>query len=226
MKNFTSNADIKVAYAEDHEAIRKGIISLLDVMGGFDVMIDVSNGKELITSIEKTKVLPDVCIIDIGMPILNGFDTLVEIKKRWPQMGVLIFTIFATDMYIHRMILNGANGFLIKSAPPLEIKNALLSIYNKGTYFSEVVTRNYFRAIQEKKIKAIEFTDKELQVLKLSCSDLNYEEIAQKMNTTKRSVEGYRDSLFKKLNVNSRVSLVIFAIQYGIFPIDCNQFYS
>ena len=216
---------INIAYAEDQVATRKGIISLLENEGGLKVSIEADNGRQLITQLEKAKEVPDICILDIGMPELNGFDTLIELKKKWPKIKVLVLTIYCNDIYIIRMITNGANGYMLKTSHPLEIIEALHSIYKNGMYFSEVVTSYYFHAIQNKKLRVPEFTDKETQVLKYSCSDLSYEDIALKMHTTKRSVEGYRDSLFKKLNVNSRVSLVMFAIQFGLVPIETNPYY-
>lgn len=217
---------LKVAYAEMHIAVRKGIISLLEKSGDIKFILEASKGNELLNLLERTKELPDLCILDVNLPELNGFDTVVEIKKRWPNVGILILTSFSNDMYIHRMILNGANGYLTKTSSPEEIKEALFTIHRDGLYFTTTITKSYFRSIQSNTIKIQEFTDRELQVLKYSCTDLSYEEIAAKMNTTKRSVEGYRDSLFKKLNLNSRVSLAIFAIKYGLVPMEINHSYS
>ncbi|XZF13924.1 response regulator transcription factor [Chitinophagaceae bacterium MMS25-I14] len=211
---------IHVAYADDHATVRKGIITFMGELGGISVDIEAGNGKDLLKQLEQAEHVPDICIIDINMPEMNGFDTLIEIKKRWPNMKTLVLTIFDHELYIIRMILNGANGYLLKSCDPTDIKKALVSIYNNGIYHSELVSSQFLHAIKNKEIKLPNFTEKELQVLKYCCSDLSYAQIAKNMNTTARSVEGYRDSLFKKLKVNSRVSLALYAVQAGITPLE------
>lgn len=211
---------IRIAYADDHAIVRKGIISFIREMGGIRVDFEASNGKDLIQQLENASELPDICMIDINMPGMNGFDTLVALRERWPQIRTLVLTIFDHELYIIRMILQGANGYLLKSCDPTDIKKALISIYQNGFYHSDMVSNQLIHAIKNKKIKLPHFTEKELQVLKYSCTDLSYAQIAQKMNTTSRSVEGYRDSLFKKLKVNSRVSLALYAVQSGITPME------
>ncbi len=212
--------EIHIAYADDHKAVRKGIISFLYGLGGIIVDIEANNGKELIRQMEKADRLPDVCILDINMPQMDGFEALVEIKKRWQYVKVLIVTVHDTELYIMRMIRSGANGYLLKSCDPEEIKKALFTIHNNGVYFSDVITSQFFYAVQNKEIKLPNFTAREIEVLKFCCTDLSYAKIAEKMRTTSRSVEGYRDSLFKKLKVNSRVSLALYAVQFGYVPLE------
>jgi len=212
--------EIHIAFADDHKAVRKGIISFLNGLGGIVVDIEANNGKELIKQLEKAKRLPDVCILDINMPQMDGFETLTEIMKRWQSMKVLILTVHDAELYVIRMIRNGANGYLLKSCDPEEIKKALFTIHTKGVYFSDVISSQFFHAVQNKEIKLPNFTAKEVEVLKYCCTDLSYAQIAEKMRTTSRSVEGYRDSLFKKLKVNSRVSLALYAVQFGYVPLE------
>jgi DNA-binding NarL/FixJ family response regulator len=211
---------IHVAYAECFKVFRKGLITLLNSMEGIEVNIDTDNGKELIEKIEKTKDVPDICIIDINLKDMDGFDTVVELKKRWPEMGVLIFTGFNYELYITRMLLNGANGYLLKTCEVEEIKKAIVDIYRNGIYFSELLSRKILRAIQNHTMKMPNFTAREIETLKYCCSDMSYAQIALKLGTTTRSVEGYRDSLFKKLNVNSRVSLALYAVKYGLVVLE------
>ncbi len=220
LATMIENEPLRIAYAEDHTIVRKGIVALLNDMGGLQVDIESDNGIDLIAKIQKAKIAPDVCIIDINMPGMNGFDTIIELKKKWPKLGVLVLTVFDIEYYFIRMIMSGANGYLLKSCDPDEIRKAIVTIHKEGMYYSDMVTRNYFHAIMNKEIKLPNLTPMEVLVLKQCCSDLSYSQIAEQMNTTSRSVEGYRDSLFKKLNVNSRVSLAMFAVQFGIVPVD------
>jgi len=214
---------IHVAYAEDHKAVRKGIISFINDLGGIQVDIEADNGNDLIQQIQKAKELPDVCILDINMKGMNGFETIQELKKKWPAIKVLVLTIFDLEMYIIRMILYGANGYLLKSCDPEEIKNAVIAIHKYGIYYSEVATRQFFKAVHNKEIKLPQFTTKELQLLHYCSSDLSYSQIAEKTGTTKRAVEGHRDSLFKKLNTHSRICLALFAVQFGLTQLDINS---
>ncbi len=211
---------LRIAYAEDHTVVRKGLVALLNGMSGMHVDIEADNGLDLVAKIEKAKTLPHVCILDINMPGMNGFDTIQELKKKWPAIKVLVLTVFDIEYYFIRMIMSGANGYMLKSSDPDEIRKALFAIHENGMYYSDAGTRSYIQAILNKEIKLPNLTATEVIVLKHCCGDLSYSEIAAQMGTTSRSVEGYRDSLFKKLNVNSRVSLAMFAVQFGIAPVD------
>ena len=211
------NPLIKVAYADDHVLVRKGIIGLIN-SEEINVTIEADNGKELIQKLEKAKEIPDVCLLDINMKVMNGFDTIIVLKRKWPEMKVLALTVFDKEIYIIRMIRYGASGYLLKNCDPEDIKRAVTVVYNNGTYYSEIMTRQFFNAVQYGQIKLQEFTAKEKQLLEYCPSDLSYEEIAQKMQVSERAVAGYRDSLFKKLNIHSRPSLAMFAIQFGIVP--------
>jgi DNA-binding NarL/FixJ family response regulator len=215
---------VRVAYADDHLAVRKGIISLLDLMGNIKVDIEADNGSDLLSQLQTATRLPDVCLLDINMPVMNGFDTLVAIKKKWPQMKVLVLTVFESDHYIIRMIKNGANGYLLKDCSPHELHAALFAVAQEGVYYSRLVSPRFSNAIKQNLVNLPNFTAKETMVMKYCCSDLTYAEIAEKMKTTTRSVEGYRDSLFKKLQLNSRVSLALYAVQTGIVPIEISTY--
>lgn len=210
---------ISIAYADDHTLVRKAIINYISEGEHLQVDIEAENGQDLIAKLEKSPKMPDLCLIDVSMPVMNGFDALIEIKKRWPEMSTLILSVFDDELYIIRMIMSGANGYLLKNCSPGELKNAIESIYNNGYYYYSQRMRKYYKMVENKEIKLPKFTPNELEVLKYSCSDLSYGEIANKMGKTSRSIEGYRDSLFRKLNINSRVGLVIHAIKFGIVTI-------
>jgi two-component system, NarL family, invasion response regulator UvrY len=216
------NKAISVAYADDHKVVRKGIVSILSEFNTISIDIEADNGKELIEKIEKVEQLPDICIIDISMPVMNGFQTQMELHKRWPSIKTLVLTAYDIELYIIKMIVNGANGYLLKNCDPREIEQALISIKTTGVYHSEISTSHLFHAVKSREIILPNFTEKEMQVLKYCCSDLSYSQIADQMNTTRRSVEGYRDSLFKKLGVNSRTMLALYAVQFGIVSLEIN----
>ncbi|MCW3122283.1 MAG: response regulator transcription factor [Flavipsychrobacter sp.] len=216
---------IKFAYADDHEAVRKGIISLLNC-DTIECIIDEENGRKLIDAIAKAKDLPDVCLLDVNMPVLNGYDTLIEIKKRWPSMKVLVLTAFDAELLIIRMIMNGANGYILKNAGIAELQTAIHTVSRSSMYYSEVASQHLVLAIKNKEVFVQNLTERELLVMKKSCTDLTYAQIAEEMRVTTRSVEGYRDSIFRKLHINSRVSLALFAVQLGLVTLEVASFHN
>jgi len=211
------NKIIKIAYAEDHTAVRKSIIAYLHELGGVKVIIEAENGKVLIEKLEQSAKLPDVCIIDINMPVMNGFETLAAIRERWKNCKVLILSTYSDEMYVLRMVTAGANGYLDKACNPEEIRRAVMSIHENGNYYTGVYLEKTLERLQDNKmLRPSNFTETEVIFLKYCCSELTYSQIAQQMNCTTKSVEGYRDSLFRKLQVNSRVSLALFAARIGL----------
>lgn len=221
MKLTSQKNKIAVAYADDHVAVRKAITSYLHDLGGIDVTIEADNGKELIEKIG-TGPVPDVCIIDLKMPVLNGFETVPILRQKWKDMKILVLSTFVEEPYVVKMIRAGVNGYLSKSCDPEEIKAALMAIHSEGRYYSELFMENVALAVQQEHERPVRISEKERVFLVHSCSDMSYAEIALKMKCTVKSVEGYRDNLFRKLGVNSRVSLVLYAIRSGLVPIENN----
>jgi len=184
------------------------------------MILQADNGQELIDQLKKVTILPDICILDIFMPVLNGLDTLIQLQEKWPEIRTLIFTGHNTDYYLIQMIRAGANGYLQKNCSPTELETALRSIYENGVYNSDIMTYKFYKAVKNNETKLPEFTRNEIELLKYCCSDLSYDQIAQKLGTTMRSVDWFRNSLFKKLHVGSRSSLVMYAIQFGLVSLD------
>lgn len=210
---------IRVAIADDHEIVLNGVKSIISGFEGFRVDITASNGKELFTKLSAAETLPDIVVTDISMPVWDGYETLDAIKKAWPQMKVLILTMHKHELAVIKMFRSGANGFLLKNSPPKELQKALQSIYDTGLYLSEVASSNFYYRLQQSNILP-SLSEKEIQLLKYCHTDLTYKEIADKMNTTERSIAGHRTGLFEKLGVNSRAGLVVCAIQMGLLPIE------
>jgi two-component system invasion response regulator UvrY len=209
---------LQIAYADDHHLVRKGIIGLLEAIGNTEILIETGSGEELIAALEAAPTLPQICILDISMPGMNGFEVIAELRERWPKLRVLVLTVFAQESYVIRMIRSGANGYLSKSCSAEEMQLALNRIMEKGMYYSELMPQSLINAVHKDIVRAPSLTPKERELLKHVVSDLTYAEIATQMQTTPRSVEGYRDSLFRKLKVNSRVALALYAVQSGEVP--------
>jgi len=219
---------IRVAYADDHLVVREGISSLIERRSlllpteTIVVEIQAENGNQLLQAIELAEKKPDVCLLDINMPEMNGFETIVELKKRWPDMGVLVFTIFDLEHYLIRMMMCGANGYLLKNCKAEEMIAAIVSIHYNGMYYPDHATMHLYNEIRKGNVKLPQISPMEMQLLKMACTDLRYEEIAEKMKVSAATVEALRSDLFKKLNVTSRVGLAMFAVQTGLVPVEVN----
>lgn len=212
---------IKIALADDHVLLRHGLASLLKELG-FDVLFEADNGSELLQKIE-THSLPDVVLMDINMPLMNGFETTLLITKKYPAVRVLALSMYDDENTIIRMLRNGAKGYILKDSEPAELKQAILSVNTKGFYHSELVSGtllNIVNHLDDPSYAGLKesagLSDKEIEFLKFLCTDLTYKEIADQMDLSPRTIDGYRDLLFEKIKVKSRVSLVIYAIKNGI----------
>ncbi len=212
---------IKIAIADDHALFRKGICELLSDFKEIEVLFDVSNGAELIKAIAAAVVKPEVCLLDINMPVMDGFETAREIKTQWPYIKILAVSMYDQDFTIIRMLHSGATGYVLKDIEPEELKEAIIQINSTGFYLSKVITPQVLdiAQLQEEDEKYIPITDNEKIFLKLCCTELTYKEIADKMGCSPRTVDGYRDKLFTKLHVTSRTGLAMYAIREGIASI-------
>jgi two-component system invasion response regulator UvrY len=208
---------IKIALADDHTLFRKGVEELLADYDNMQVLYSVSNGKELIDKLS-SGVLPDVCLLDINMPELNGFETAKQIKERWPEVKILAVSVYDSEFNIIGMLRAGAGGYVLKDAQPEALRKAILGIYENGFYHSELVTGKILHQLISKpeELNTGKLNDKEIQFLKLCCTEMTYKEIADVMEISHRTIDGYRDQLFAKLNIKSRTGLVLYALKTGI----------
>jgi DNA-binding NarL/FixJ family response regulator len=153
----------------------------------------------------------------------DGFETALWLKNNKPEIKVLALSMYEKDTSIIRMIRNGVKGYILKAAEPSELKQALDAVIHKGFHYSPLVTGHLLHTVQKKDEKqqaVLQLTEREIQFLKYACTELTYKQIAEKMFVSPRTVDGYRDSLFEKLNLETRVGLVIFAIRNGIVNIE------
>jgi DNA-binding NarL/FixJ family response regulator len=208
---------IRVALADDHTMFRKGIVGLLRSSGKFEVVAEAGNGSDLIEMISALDQHPDVCLLDVNMPVLDGYDTLIALKKKYPLMKFLALTMYDHEFIIIKMLRNGANGYLLKEDDPDELKRAIEYIYHKDFYHSELVSGRLISILKQGvDYNQVLLSANEQVFLEYCCTELTYKEIAEKMKLSVRTVEGYRDSLFDRLNVKSRTGLVIYALKHGI----------
>ena len=210
-----------IALADDHAVLRNGLAALLKSLG-YQILFEADNGKEFI---EKTKSigLPTLAILDINMPEMDGYETAAWLKENQPGVKVLALSMYDTDTAIIRMLRSGAKGFILKDSKLAEVRNAIENVLTKGFHYSDLVSGKLINAINQGGVtgtqplnELLNLNKKEMEFLKLSCSEMHYKEIAEIMVLSPRTIDNYRDALFQKIGVNSRVGLVLYAVKHGI----------
>lgn len=205
---------INIAIADDHTIMRNGLAELIKTLGAYEVILQASNGKELLDQLKTATTIPDICILDINMPELNGYETTEHLKAQYPGIKVMALSMFDNEFSIVRMLRSGAKGFLHKGADPDELSNALQTLHTEGYFHTELMLINSLR--KSNNWQTINITDRETEFLKYCCSDLSYKEIAELMKVSLHTVHGYRDALFLKLRLKSRTALAIYALRTGV----------
>ncbi|HNP21568.1 MAG TPA: response regulator transcription factor [Panacibacter sp.] len=211
----------KVALADDHALIRNGLAGLINSFEGYTVLFQAGNGQEFIDKLDPNSP-PGIVLMDINMPKKDGYETTLWLKQNYPDVKVLALSMYDNENSIIRMLKNGAKGYILKDAEPTELKSALDSLCKKGYHYSDLVTGHLINTVtklddeHEKHKNPLLLSDRELDFLRYSCTELSYKEIADKMFVSPRTVDGYREALFEKLEIKSRVGLVIYAIKNGI----------
>ena len=213
--------NIQVAIADDHSLLRNALARLINSFEGYNILFEANNGKDLIEKITKN-VLPDIVLLDINMPEMDGFETTQWIHKKYPHIKVLALSMLSDERSIIKIFRLGAKGYLLKNAEPAELKEALDAISDKNVYLSEYVSGKLVSGLHNDVAadsREIVLNEKEREFLRWTCSELSYKDIAEKMFVSPRTVDDYRQSLFAKLKVHSRVGLVMYAIKNRIVEI-------
>jgi two-component system invasion response regulator UvrY len=212
-----------VALIDDHVLLRNGLANMVKNFDGYAVQLEANHGKHFIEQLNKGN-MPDMVLMDINMPEMDGFATSQWLKENHPDIKVLALSMYDNEQSIIRMLKNGARGYILKETEPKEFKVALDSVVNKGYYYSEMVTGKMIHALNnledDNSIRPlISLNDREIEFLKLACTELTYRDIAERMHLSPRTIDGYRDTLFEKLNAKTRVGLVLYAIRNNIFQV-------
>lgn len=211
---MNQNSKIKIALVDDHKLFREGLKEMLNSQNNFEVTLDVGDGFEFLKVFEEGQVF-DIVVLDINMPKLNGYETLIRIKEKQKSVKVLALSMYEDEYAILNMLRHGASGYILKDSDPNEVVKALNMIHSEG-YYSSKLTNDLLIGKLESQNK-LSMNERELEFLVLACSEMTYKEIASKMFVSPRTVDGYRDALFQKLKVKSRVGLVLYAIRSGIY---------
>lgn len=209
-----------IVIVDDHILIAKALKGIIANFDDFEVLYECENGKELMDKFYVKKNIPTIVLLDISMPIMNGFETAKWIKDNHPDVLVMALSMQDDDQSVIQMVKNGAKGYLLKNTHPAELEKALKALVTNGCYYPEWAASKVFASIgtpQPNANEALEnLTEREKEFLKHSVSEMNYKEIAEKMFCSPRTVESYRDSLFEKLELKTRVGLAVYAIKNGL----------
>ena len=213
---------IHLALVDDHQITRKGIKTIIEFNPEIKVSLEASNGKELLDKLSLSQThTPDIVIMDINMPIMNGFDTIKVLVAKYPNIKVIIFSLILEEDTIINMISSGACAYITKNADPSKLADAVITVHTKGFYLCDLVKQEYFSNYSKKKTKPgfsgkLYLTPKEIQLIKLAATNLSYKEMADQMGLQPKTISNYRDKLFQKLDITNRAALVIYGFRNGI----------
>lgn len=208
---------ISIGIVDDHQLFLKSLSLLISGFKDFTIVVEALNGKDLLEKVQAKNLEPDILLIDVNMPVMNGIATTEYFSIHYPLVKTVALSMKDDDDTIIAMLKAGACAYLLKDIHPDVLENALLEIYKCGFYNADTANINYRRLLQHNlKEPALKLTDKEKQFLQLACSDQTYKQIAIEMHLSERTIDGYRESLFQKLNVQSRVGMALEAIRRNI----------
>lgn len=211
---------IKVAIADDHKIFRKGVIHSLKPYTNIQFVLEAENGEELIQGVEAAK--PDIVLMDLKMPVKDGIETTKYLNKHFPSIRILILTMYEDERFVGHLMDSGANGYLLKSTDPEEIKQGIMDVMRTGFYLNNFVNRvlikkNYSKQKFNPSLNSeIVISEKEKQVLSLVCLECTAQEIAHKMDISARTVEAIKDRLMERFGVKNSVGLVFFAMKNSL----------
>ncbi|GAB3263161.1 response regulator transcription factor [Larkinella harenae] len=208
-----------IAIVDDHRLLAQPIADLIQQFDTYEVILMAGNGRELIRHLNQG-LRPDIVLLSILMPEMDGYETAVYLKKHCPSSKVLALSMMDRREDVFRMVRNGARGYLFKVCDAAELRQALDDLCTKGYHYSGAMTERLIRRLEtveaEKPPVYFKLNSREQAFLKMACSDLTYAQIADKMCVSARTVDGYREAIFQKMQVKSRVGMALEAVRWGL----------
>lgn len=209
---------IRIALVDDHKLIRAGMRVLLEQMDDFKIVIEAANGEELLNRLPKTRV--DVVLLDIDMPVLDGIETTKILQEKFPRIKIIMLSLHDEDRFIIHLMELGASGYLLKDAEPEEVEKAIRTVNGGERYFNDTVNKVMFRKATNKTVRnaktfnqKVDLSEREISILSLICEGLTNAQIAEEINLSQRTIEGYRLKMLNKLEVKNTAGLVAYAIK-------------
>jgi DNA-binding NarL/FixJ family response regulator len=214
---------IKITIAEDNELIRKAIMFLIERDKKFQIIDEAENGKELIEKLNSK--MPDLIILDYKMPIMNGKEALINIRKKYPEVKILMLSLYDECDLILDLLTHGANGFICKSASPETFFHAINSILTEGRYFDSKISEIMLNGLKKKNSKSIlhskiTLSERETSVLKEICNGYSNKLISQKLYISSSTVDFHKGNIYKKTKTKNMADLVMYAVKNGIISVN------
>lgn len=208
---------IDIIIVDDHMLFSQALTGLVNLTDNFNVIKVLNNGAEVVDYFSSKNPHPDLILMDIQMPVMNGIEATNWLKINQPSIKVLALSMECEEETILAMLRAGAKGYLLKDIHPSVLKHAINEVHSNGFYYTENVTSTLLNAHGNISSKSnVSLKDRELEFLKLACSEMTYKQIAEKMFLSPKTVENYREALFEKLEAKTRIGIVLFAIKHKI----------
>ncbi|MGB0891929.1 MAG: response regulator [Flavobacteriaceae bacterium] len=205
-----------VVIVDDHVLLSQAISELVNGFENFEALYTCKNGKELLSKLKSSEIQPEVILMDVNMPVLNGIETTRQLSNDYPNIKVIALSVEEEEKTILEMLRCGARGYLMKDTKKEILEEALNTTIEKGYYYTNTISQLLIGSLNKKEEDVI-LKDREVEFLKLACSEKTYKEIAEAMCLSPKTIEGYRDSLHEKLNIKNRIGLVLYAIRNNFF---------
>ncbi len=217
---MTPTKEYNLVIVDDHFLVADSLKMLIGMFSGYNVMYHAKNGYDLQQKMKSETTTPDIILLDVNMPVMNGYDTMEWLAAEHSDIKVLALSMDDDEQMVLKMLSKGANGYLLKDIHPEALKIALNEVMEKGYYHSNKVAATLLNSLKPKEeIPTIHLKENELKFLQLSCSDLTYNEIAERMFLSPKTIDNYRGDLFKRFKVKNRVGLVIFGLRNKLISI-------
>lgn len=210
---------IPIAIVDDHTLMSKALENMIAENPKYHVVMNQPNGEDFISELKKVSELPTVVLMDINMPYKNGIETTEWLTEHHPEIKVIALTMEDDEKVLIRMLKAGAKGYLLKDMQPSILFQAIDTVFEKGSFYTDFVAQKLLKVQTEDAKNASLLSDlkeREKEFIKLACSELTYKEIADKMCLSPKTIDGYRDSVFVKLEIKNRVGLVLFALKHNL----------
>lgn len=226
-----NESTIRIAITDDEALFRKGMKLILEDYSDFHIMIEAEHGQDLLDKIQSAPELPDVLLLDLKMPVLNGIETAKIIRERFPSISIIVLSAHVSKAFVINMIEIGAGSYLAKNSDPAEVADTIRAVHAKGFHYNnlvlEVIRENLVNknAVKPRSGFEVELTSREKEVLQLICQQYTTTEIAEKLFISARTVDGHRNNLLSKLGCRNTAGLAVYAIQNGLIHIDQNTFW-
>lgn len=205
---------IKIVIVDDHLLFSQSLSFLINSFKEFMVSGNYNNGKDFLTGLIAMDELPDLVLLDVNMPVMDGVETMKRLKENYPGLRVLALSVNDDEDTIIKMISSGASGYLLKDTHPNVFREALLKVHETGYFYTEMVSGVLINKLEAGNKTSLK--ERELEFIRLACTEMTYREIADEMCLSPKTVDGYRENLFQKLEIKTRIGLVLYAMKNKI----------